>query len=792
MDKNVEALRLQLLANGYSPIRNVDKRTFMPSWPTATLDEAEIRSWTRKFSRHGATGLRVENGLCVIDFDVDDKEAMDAIADAVVSKYHVLGSDGVLVRWGKGAKEAWFLRCEEIFTRLHTRAFIRPGETADMQTHRVEIFGGASPRQFGSFGAHTRDEQTGETLVAYEWADDISPAAVKLDDLLEVPKAVLWDVIDIAERVLQDLGWQIFERSKRGESASGKVYDLTPEMIFECNDDVDRTLDELREAAKAEEGLRCSASWLEGPTAVNRTRCLVSLSRSGGVAIWESMEGVTHLEKSAEPVDYGPEIDRIAEKLKELEERRRRKIKSADDCLTAAAKMREAFAYCPSQKLSVVPVWSTSLEEGYMMQPFRLMFMPNRMEEVGPRGGVKMINPVDLWMADEVRITVDGLRMRPDQPRPVFEEDGKKFINVYSPPHHKPGVGDVRPGIDFLVHLLPDPEEREWFIRWLAFKMRYPHIPGPAVVMVAHATFGTGRGTLAELVGRLFGKGYVRQLDYKDFTGKTYQAQYNDWQGDALMVCVNESSEIDGGSQYQTKHNTYEHLKEVVEVRPTMRKIRMKGERNYWALSSTSFLIFTNHMDALPIPEHDRRFSVLQNGQPKPVEYWQRLNKWMDDEENVAALAHWLADYDLADYSPFATPPTFAGKAAMIDEAKSDLDRAIETSLENMPGEVFTAEQLEKYVRLVADGEAGIELPRPLSPVIRKVVRKTLRRVGVRHGKNWLPQIEGKRFSVYARSEGRASYWSDAEADELRDEVLRNGPADGSGNSNLIAGLFKR
>lgn len=801
MDKqDIEALRLRVLENGYSPIRNMDKRTFMPAWPTVEITEDEVKSWTRKHSRHKATGLRVENGLCVIDFDVNDEDAMIAISKAVIAAHPELGQDNVLLRWGSGFKEAWFLRCEELFTRLHTRAYIKPGEVADDGTHRVEIFGGSSPRQFGAFGAHTLDEKTGETLVEYQWATiedggfeiEASPITFKLDELQEVTKAVLWDVIDIAERTLEALGWTIFEKSSKGESAAGRVYDLVPEMLFHCNDDVTRTLDELREAAKAEEGLRCSASWLEGPTAVNRTRCLVSLARSGNVAIWESMEGVTHMELADQPISYGPEINRIAEKLQELDDRRKKKIKTADECLTAAAKMREGFTYCPSRKLCVTPLWATSTAEGYQMTPFRLTYLPNCMVEVGPKGGQKKVNPVDLWMGDEQRITVEGLRMRPDQPRPLFTDEGKLYQNVYSPPYHKEGVGDPRPGLAFMTHLVPDAEERHWFLQWLAFKLRYPHIPGPAVVMVAHATFGTGRGTLAELLGRLFGGHYVRQLSFKDFTGKTYQSQYNEWQADALMVCVNESSETENGSTYQTKANTYEFLKEQVEPRQTMREIKVKTDANYRALSSTTYIIFTNHEDALPIPQHDRRFGIVTNGEPKPVSYWQSLNTWMDDPDNVAAFYHWMAEYDISDYSPYAKPPTFEAKAVMIEEAKSDLDSAIELALENMPGEVFSIQQLEKYVRMVADDDGTLLLPRPLGPIMKKVARKILTRVGVRDGVNWHTRFEQGRFPLYARGKKLAAYWTELSSDELRLEASKNGAVDGSGNSNVLGALFNK
>src|SRR5690606_37488122 len=136
---------------------------------------------------------------------------------------------------------------------------------------------------------------------------------------------------------------------------------------------------------------------------------------------------------------------------------------------------------------------------------FRLEMLRNAAEEVGPRGGRRLINPVDVWLRHERLIVVDGLRMRPDQPRPTFEDNGRRYVNCYDPPLHLSEGGCAQAGVEFLEHLIPDDEERRWFTQWLAFKLRYPHIPGPAVVMVAHKTFGTGRGTLGVLLGKLFG-----------------------------------------------------------------------------------------------------------------------------------------------------------------------------------------------------------------------------------------------------------------------------------------------
>lgn len=784
---SVEQLRLQLLENGYSPIRNRDKRTFMTGWPSVEITPDEIRSWSRRNSRDKATGLRIENGLAVIDIDIDDKGIVDAAADAILDLCPQLEDANVplLVRRGSGAKEAWFIRTDEAFGRIHSRAWRRRGEGVDATAHRVEVFGGASPRQFGAFGPHTVLDD-GTVAKWYSWAE-ASPAEVRQPELPVIPKATIFLIVDAIERILEEAGWEVVPRSEKGENREHRVYDLTPDMAFDCDDGVTRTLDELRDVADS--GIRCSASWLEGPTAINRSRCLVTETRAGHVAIWETASGTTHVEEAAKPRDYTLDLDRVAERLKELDQRRRHRITSGDDAITAAAKLLETRAFCPRQQQAIVPVWADDVDEGITLSAFRTEMLPNRTEEQGPRGGRVVINPVDIWAGDARRLTVEGIRMRPDKPRPIFEELGRRYVNCYNPPVHDEPGGDARLGVEFLAHLLPEERELRWFVQWLAFKLRNPYIPGPAVVMVARA-FGTGRGTLGKLCALLFGPRYVRSLPFQMFTGKTYQSQYNEWLASALLVFVNESAEVTDGSAYRTKSNTYEHLKELVEPRPIEREIMVKGRANYRAVSSTSFLIATNHEDALPIPADDRRFAVLTNGGPRDVDYWRELNDWMDRPENVAAFAQWLHEVDLTGYSPFEKPPVFAGQQAMVEASKSDLDLALDYAIENLQGPLATMEQvvgmmaqMKRMYDLDLHGEGWKATAK------RKLIPRRMFRVGIRNGRNWVLKDGGKRYAVYATSAAHAARATSLDTSELHAETLRNGSLEGpgSGVGNVIA-----
>ena len=785
--EQLAALRLKLLENAYSPIQNLDKRTFLKGWPTVEITPELIHQWSRA-SRFKGTGLRIENGLAVIDIDVNaDAEKVDAIAEAIESVVPGLGASA-LVRYGKGNKEAWFVRTEEKFSRIHTRRWLPPGASDDAETYCVECFGGLSPRQFGSFGPHTVSD-AGEVLVSYEWAGDASPATVPLDDLPVVGKRQFHAIVDAIETVFASFGWEAVKRSTKGEGDAARVYDLTDDMFFDLHDGRRVSLPELREIAASEEGLRCSASWLEGPQAKRTDRCIIGTTGSGTLTVWESASGETHLPLDANPKPYKLDLDRFAEKLREIDDRRKFRVSSEDDAAQTAAKLLRTHAFCARQNM-VVPVWTDDILDGLTMPAFRTLMLPNCTEDVGPRGGRVVINPVDIWSKDHRRINVAGIRMRPDKPRPTYEEGGQVWINAYRPPDLPEEGGTVDPVLAFLASLLPDEAERRWFIQWLAYKLHRPDIPGPAVVMVARE-FGTGRGTLGEIIKRLFGRAYVTTLPFAIFAGRSSQAQYTDWGAGSLMVLVNESSESDGGGRYTVKKDTYEHLKEIVEPRPIERAYIAKGRQQFKAMSHTSYIIFTNNGDALPIPENDRRFAVLTNGDPiLDTAYWDDLNAWIDSEENIGAFARWLLDeVDLTGYSPYARPLATIGKRDMTEAAKSDLDRGIDIALASLQSPVWVPDQMLRLLR-VTQREYGLAYPDKWQEIARRQVAGKGHRVGVKDGRNWVLYHEGRKHPVYATSQRGAAQATALPPPDLKREVFKNGnPVDTGDN---IAGLFKR
>jgi len=797
---SVAELRKQLLANGYTPLANKGKMTLLKGWPKLEVTPALIDEWSRKHSRLKDTGIRVENGLCVIDLDINHPLA-DDILDAAERRWPQLRKG--LVRYGKGRKLALFCRTTEPFTRLHTRRWLTPGADLDKDgSHVVEIFGGQSPRQFGSFGAHTRSE-SGEVLVAYEWAleeeggEELSPLTVPLEALPEIDKEIAYAFVDMAEEMMAAAGWSHIDRTTRGESEATRVYDLVDEMRFETNTgDADVPFQELRER-RGEDDLRVSASFIEPGAGHSLTRCLVGTSHTGEITIWDSATGITHLPASASPLDaeqrqldadaIAAKLRRLAEQEEEKKAKRRAKLSAEDDYQVAAAKLLQTYALCPQQQLQVVPIWATSTAEGMTLTNFRTMMLPWCGTEIGPRGGEKKINPVDLWAASSERVTVEGLRMRPDMARPTFSEHGKRYVNTYTPELHAEAGGDAWGGVALLEQVLPDPGERAWFTKAFAHKVLHPEVPGPAILMVARQ-FGTGRSTLGELVKLVFGARYVSTIGFDHFAGRTYQSQYTAWQADALVVLVNESSTADNGSQYRTKHDTYERLKEIVDPRPMERTIVTHGKPAFKSMVFATYFIFTNNPDALPLPAEDRRFWVGINGEPREAAFWDGINAWMRTPANVAAFVRWLEQVDLADFDPYETPPMTSGKRAMIEMAGSPIDQALAEALENLPSEVLIPEQIV-HAMSAAKETWGLELPDRWQQIAKRAIQARMYRVGEKDGPSWVLRVEGKKYPLYARTPQAMRKWTNGGGADLRAEVLRSGMP--SSQTSVAAALSK-
>jgi hypothetical protein len=383
------------------------------------------------------------------------------------------------------------------------------------------------------------------------------------------------------------------------------------------------------------------------------------------------------------------------------------------------------------------------------MAPWELM-------DVGPRGGIKMRSPANDWRSAAARLSIRREEMRPDRPRPTFTEDGHTIFNRYLPPAHPTKGGNIAPFEIFFENLVPDAEEREWLWHWLANKARRPWLPMIAVIMVAEK-FGTGRGTLFEILALVFGESYVWPCSFGELTGASASARFNAHLADTLIAVVNEAVD-DEGQQQSRRRLAYEQLKNMVDPAPTaLRRFEAKGQHAYAQTSAMSVIIATNHRDVVKLPRDDRRFCVITGGDQMAIAEVEAIRAWMAVGENIGALHRALLATPAVPttrFDPFGEPPPFKGRIEMIRMAKSRVEDAYEEMLNALNGyPLFTMTQAKRLLGYFGDYTSGDWSNQALHAIAKNAYRLSASRI------RYLKRKE----IVYARTGAERRRWLTAD-----------------------------
>lgn len=759
-------IRHGLLARGYVPLANVSKVCVLSDWPRLDVDEAMIEEWSGQ-RRYLATGVRIEGQMLALDMDIDDAGVLDAIWRQLPGELKDR-LDAAPCRFGKGEKFALFLRLaagEKKVGRQISQGYAPPDRPDKLM--RAEAFDSAKPRQLGCYGPHSFDDDDGSVAVWYDWADGDGLVDVDVADLPEVTRAEVELILDTASEVMNAAGWDYEVKTFGGVVSDRPVFDIDTEgVVFETAMHGDLSFEEL-EAVCGEyeaEGVRLSASWLEGPSAVTRSRCIARLNPADGrLQIWETAAQVLHrpvwldmnakisgigerlrsavsISAGADDDDAGlaveqPEKSRLDLLLEAVPEEARffggasvdeGGAAASEDEMDAARNeiveaLVERYAYWSDGSGYVVDV-ERGPEAAMSISSFRTKMRPLAWEEVGPRGGVKEINPAEEWEKHPYRADVAGYRFLPrSRDRAVVDGD-LVYLNTWERPDwwdldmEVSGAGAVT-FFQFLEHLIPSDDERKWFIGWLAAKVQKPWLPNCGVVMVAERQ-GTGRGTLFDMLGCVIGRRHVKNVSAVQLIGGGSQSQYTDWLEESLVVTCDEvlAGDDTGGAMAWKRREVYERLKALVDPRPRVVPIVRKGLPNYQTEVYASFLLATNNVNALPLSPDDRRIAVITNTGVPLVEhggFLEGLNAWRSDEgftdEFCASVFAALRQVKVDWAAVREAPRWMLGRARMLEANETDLDGVLENILEGLDGDFILGHHLRERVgrSLEANGLIG-------------------------------------------------------------------------------------
>lgn len=258
----------------------------------------------------------------------------------------------------------------------------------------------------------------------------------------------------------------------------------------------------------------------------------------------------------------------------------------------------------------------------------------------------------------------------------IVDWNDQKHVNLFNPDDIVPVPdkmgGKARRAVEAVKRHFeisyPIKRERELLLSWLAFtikrmdkKIRW------AVVM--QGIDGAGKGFVGEMLMAILSKNNVITVN-----AQRLEEKYTEFY-ERNKVVVFEEARIAGTSRYAVMDKLKPYItNDVVDIRKMH-----SGGFNVPNVSST--IILTNHSDALPVYDADRRYFVVSTHfQTKAMieKFRAQHPDHYDDIFNAiayhaGALREWLEDYPLhPEFDPDGHAPMTDAKERMIDLARGD------------------------------------------------------------------------------------------------------------------------
>ena len=279
-----------------------------------------------------------------------------------------------------------------------------------------------------------------------------------------------------------------------------------------------------------------------------------------------------------------------------------------------------------------------------------------------------MVPASKLWLTSDTRQTAVGTTYIPGGGRLIMAEDGRLWANQCHLPEFEQTDREDLLGVfhDHMAYLVPDPAECRIFIQKMAWCVQHPGERDKTTILHVAEPHGTGRGWVIEQLQRLVGTHNVTRPKVKDIADGVFQNYLHR----SLIVVVDEIRE---GSADWGLHERMRDLLTEKDLQVNVKYGDVSTQQVY-----AKFFMFSNHIDALPIPPGDRRIIVLAGPEfAQPTAYYTTLYRQAEKPGFIEQLYWYLRRMDLDDY-PWQVAPMTPAKRRMMDATKSDGDLLVD------------------------------------------------------------------------------------------------------------------
>ncbi len=261
-----------------------------------------------------------------------------------------------------------------------------------------------------------------------------------------------------------------------------------------------------------------------------------------------------------------------------------------------------------------------------------------------------------------------------------FDYEGKSCINLWR--EEPAGVVDVS-RVDEVWAMVAGHAQSRYPVKWsvlLDYLAWCVQNPGKKILWmpVLQGVQGDGKSYWGKLMAYVLGGRNVRQVATAEI-----KSDFTDWAVGGMLGVI-EELRISGDNRWATVDKLKPFItNDVVNVLP-------KGLRGYTAPNVQNYIAFTNHKDAVPVDDGDRRFlpffsTMQQREQLEESGYFEKLYESTLYADGGAIVRMKLSTRVIGDEFHVFQPPVIEGdfdKANMIEMVKSDLRLAVEEILD--------------------------------------------------------------------------------------------------------------
>ena len=628
-----------LVRKGYLPlpVEKGQKGCFLEGWPDA--------HWEGE-----APGLGLNLvGLVMIDFDLDLVIPEDTERDFVMELCSMVSPTAPIRVRNDSTRAAMLLQCPE----LDDQKFYQ--RTSKWAEGHIEVKGGRGKFMFG-WGKHP----AGAIL---HWdvggADTQNPSDFPVRSALPIlTRDELFELVPMFEAKLKtELGEPRQSGAGSGLSRGGweQVFDITDDMTFTTNDGEEFTPFQLRdEVNRGSDSRRMFVNLTPWRPNSDSMAGLVSWSSAYDcIRVTDLVEGVVH---------YSADL-----------------YQNEDIDLTDIAGDLPIFQVPDAVRNARVDREMTDAERSERANAMLFVETQNAYVWRHDPEAIPMVKGA-LFSNEKAADKAEMLRQIPFVNRQIWDpalppmsvvenqDLGWYEHNVFYRPQRPTKGGELDTFQRWFEKFIPDDEERQHVLYWLAAKAQHPHERLFAIALVGPQ--GSGKSSLWRLIQALW---HPINVAMPGTMEEAYRGTYQDALFRRLYTLFDEVSSEEAGTDYDARRKSANALKSFVDTGSSVKRLNIKYGRQQDVKVVSTIGVATNYQDSLPLDADDRRFLIVSTA--KKLD-WNRLPKWQTNPNNLGLLMDYLTTFDLGTFD-FRNPPMTTGKERMLEISQTDTEEAI-------------------------------------------------------------------------------------------------------------------